>query len=85
MEERTSTVELTVDEVNAARDGTMIATLIDTHGGMVTVPLSLLPPDVAVNQVIIAEFRVDPDAADARARRVRNLQHRLFNRDSGTG
>lgn len=83
MEERSSSVELTVDEVNVDRDGRMIATLVGPEGAIVTVPLSLLPPDVRVNQVLVANFSVDYDAAAKREERVRSLQHRLFNRDMG--
>lgn len=73
---------LTIDEINTDRDGRPIATLVESGGGVVTVPTALLPDGARVNQVIVAAFRVDPDSTEQRVRRVQQLQHRLFNRDS---
>lgn len=72
---------LTIDEINTNRDGIEIATLVDADGATVTVPLARLPEGAKVNQVVIASFRLDPDSTAEQARRVRRLQHRLFNRD----
>ena len=77
-------VRLTIDEINVDRDGRQIATLVDAGGAIVTAPLTLLPPGAQVNQVIVASFQLDPASSQARAQRVRSLQHRLFNRDSET-
>lgn len=73
---------LTVDEINTDSDGRRIATLVEPSGGIVTIPLELLPEGTRVNQVIVAGFGLDPNSTRDRIQRVQQLQHRLFNRDS---
>lgn len=73
---------LIIDEVETDQDGRKIATLVTASGGIVTMPVSLLPDGARVNQVIVASFQIDTDSTEKRKRRVRALQHRLFDRDS---
>jgi hypothetical protein len=76
-----SETRLTIDEISVDRDGRKIATLVAADGGIATIPLALLPEGARINHVIVASFLLDPDSSRERARRVRSLQHRLFNRD----
>ncbi len=80
-----SSILLTIDEIEINRDGEQIATLVARDGLIVTVPVALLPEGAAVNHVVVANFRLDKESSTERTARVRNLQHRLFNRDSSSG
>ena len=82
MSEDSTQVRLTVDELGIDRDGCVLATLIDDEGRAVTIPAGLLPEDAKVNDVIEADFRLDPGSTAERKARVRRLQHRLFDRGS---
>jgi hypothetical protein len=72
---------MTLDEIEPDEDGRLIATLISDNGLLATIPLELLPPGARLNQVIVAEFRLDEALTSERKRRVIELQHRLFNRE----
>jgi hypothetical protein len=72
---------MTLDEIEPDEDGRLIATLISDTGLLATIPLELLPPGARLNQVIVAEFRLDETLTSERKRRVIELQHRLFNRE----
>lgn len=77
-----SPLRLTIDEIEPDDDGTPIATLVNDDGLIARVPLALLPSGARLNQVIVARFEVDESSTKERKRRVRDLQHRLFNRES---
>jgi Protein of unknown function (DUF3006) len=85
MNATTDSILLTIDEIECNRDGQQIATLVSREGLIMTVPVALLPEGAAVNHVVVANFRLDRESSRERAARVRNLQHRLFNRDSSSG
>ena len=82
MNEETVRARLTVDELSLDSDGNSIATLIDTRGRTLTVPIELLPTGAKVNDVIAADFRIDRESTVKRKARVSRLQHRLFTRGS---
>lgn len=70
----------TVDEIDRRADGEDIATLAADSGQVMTVPASLLPEGVKVNDVVIVGLRVDPDETERRRSRISNLQNQLFDR-----
>ncbi len=82
MNQRPPGIRMTLDEINRDGDGRLIATLVSDDGATATVPLDMLPEGAAVNQVIVARFRLDQTSTERRAKRVRTLQHRLFNRET---
>jgi hypothetical protein len=75
-------MRLTIDEIEPDGEGRPIATLVAESGAIATIPIELLPEGAKVNQVVVAEFRLDESQTLERRRRVMELQHRLFNREN---
>lgn len=71
---------LTVDEIMEDAEGRLIAVLEADGGGTVTIPVSLLPEGVRVNDVVTLRIQIDQQESEARRRRVADLQDELFDR-----
>lgn len=72
----------TVDEFETDDEGRSIAMLISDDGANLTIPRSLLPSGVELNDVLDLVVRVAIDETGRRKSRVDTLQHRLFKEDN---
>jgi hypothetical protein len=69
---------VTVDEIEPAADGRLLATLMTDAGDVFVMPLELLPPGVRVGDVLRFDLLFDADETEQRRQHISDLQQRLF-------